>query len=403
MDLVRLSNSDKPFQKKYQPEILVENHSSLVWAERSFGSGDFVRESYDIEGTLRDLPVADENGEPIDTIVTLSDSIVPMVVEVHKVTKSLTGPPMITTTGRSFETILGRRTTLSREDRAEDVNGKQPLQMPTLSISDTINKPVPPWVVKHHSSAAAAHLVLNRILSTPDNAIPEVILGSLPPDLLVGALREFQVTPGNLYEWVAEQLQQDEISIVPMRPIDQVWPQVYFEFYKGRDRTSSVSFDVDFDQFPSTEYILSNAWWKNESEIAGANGSVIQTDGVVRTGMAKRISYTDQSQIAKSGIDTTPGSAEALVNLLRGLGTVDLQKQPQTVLFSGEISQQAASKYDSMRNQSSDPSYYYLGDKIALRGDYGLERYVRVAEFIRSEDASGESAYPTFSSLNMEQ
>lgn len=402
MDLIRLAGEEGPFQHKLQPERLVEGHSSLVWAERAFGGGDFVRESYDVAGTLRDLPILDDDGEPVDTIVSLADSVVPMVVEVHKITKSLTGPPMITTTGRSFETVLGRRSNLSRSEITGNPAGNQPKQIPTMDPTQTMIQPPKPWIVKNTSASAAAYHVMTQILAQPEDAIPELALAPLPSDLPVGQLIERQVSPGNLYEWSAQLFQQDLVSMVPVRPVEQTWPLVYLEFYLGRDRTTSVAFDVDFDQFTSSEYVFSTAWWKNESHIFGENGSVIQTDGINRTGLSKRVSFTDQSQIAKSGVTST-ADATALTNLLKGLGTVDLQKQPQTVLFSGEVSPQMASRYDSMRNKSDDPSYYYLGDKITLRGDYGLERYVRVAEFIRSEDPSGESAYPTFSSLNMEQ
>ena len=39
---------------------------------------------------------------------------------------------------------------------------------------------------------------------------------------------------------------------------------------------------------------------------------------------------------------------------------------------------------------------YGLGDILKLQDEYNLTRNVRVAEFIRSSDSSGESAYPAF-------
>lgn len=140
--------------------------------------------------------------------------------------------------------------------------------------------------------------------------------------------------------------------------------------------------------------------WKNVSQVTGANGSVEVTDGTTRTGLAKRISYTDQTSVATQSV--TGGNAPVLVNLLNGLGKTDLLKQPQTVMFSGEVSQNIAFKYDSMRERGDDPTTFYLGDVVSLKGDLYGSQMVRIAEFIRSQDASGESAYPTFVSLNAE-
>lgn len=408
MDLVRLSNTATPYIGKFRPEGFVEGHSSLVWTERYFQAGDFIRESYDIKGTLRDLPITNPlTGQAEDTLVGLTDSITTMVVEAHKISKSLTGPPTIQTTGRTFETVLDRRTTLSRI-ALTDSNGVRQKQVSTINSGSTANVVPGTWTVNSKSASAAAKHVVSEVLAQVGDEIPELAVlaeaGVFPEKYPNGTdlpVIEYQVPPGQLYDYLAEQLQADDIGVVSKRPTPGIaWPIITATIYKGRDRSVSVSFSTDFDQLTSSDYILSAALWKNVSQVTGANGSVEVTDGTTRTGLAKRISYTDQTSVATQSV--TGGNAPVLVNLLNGLGKTDLLKQPQTVMFSGEVSQNIAFKYDSMRERGDDPTTFYLGDVVSLKGDLYGSQMVRIAEFIRSQDASGESAYPTFVSLNAE-
>jgi len=43
---------------------------------------------------------------------------------------------------------------------------------------------------------------------------------------------------------------------------------------------------------------------------------------------------------------------------------------------------------------------YFLGDILRLDGEYGLSEFVRVSEFIRSDDSTGSKAYPTFETVS---
>lgn len=357
---------------QFRPKRLVEDHTSLVWAERYSAASDFQRDSEDIGGTLQKLPLYTVvGGVQVPTVVSLRDSDVPMIVETHKITKPLNGPPKIVTTGRSFETVLDRRTTI-----------KSPLG--TAKIQ--------PWTSSQKTAVDAAYEALNRIVTLGEanlaDQIPEIDIK--PPIRPAGyndsalPVRNIQVDPGELYSWVLGQIQTENYALRAVRPKDLSTSKVSIEIYTGTDRTTEIVFDARFDQFDNAEYLLSQAAWKNTSQVGGATDSVEVTDGNTYTGLNRRVSYFDGSQI------TTGLTGSTLDDAMTNLGKVDLAKQLETALFMGEVSRQMGSLYGKD---------YFLGDIVKLTGNYGLSQFVRISEFIRSEDNTGEKAYPTFASL----
>jgi hypothetical protein len=345
--------------------------------------GDFSRESSDIGGTLSALPlwktdssgkiVVDALGKPIpaNTVVTLRDSDVPMLVENHKIEKSLKGAPKITTTGRSFETILDRRTTINKP-----LGGGQAIKA---------------WTSVQKTAVDAAYDVMNQVvtqgLSSIKDKIPEIVIHApiRPPGYSAPSTNQnYQVDPGDLYAWVLQQIQADNYGIRAVRPSDPSTTTISIEIYSGVDRTKEVVFDARFDQFDNSTHLLSYLTWKNVDQVTGATDSLEVTDGGDYSGLNRRVTYFDGTQLA------TGAPSATLTNMLQNLGTVDLAKQLQTALFSGEVSRQLGNLYGKD---------YFLGDTVKLTGDYGLSQFVQISEFIRSEDNNGEKAYPTFASL----
>ncbi len=368
---------------QFLPARLVENHSSLIWTERHSTAGDFSRESSDIGGTLKALPIwkldasgkvmIDSFGNPIpaNTIVTLRESDVPMLVETHIIEKNLKNPPKITTIGRSFETVLDRRS--------------------------TINKPlgggaaVKPWTSVQKTAVDAAYDVMNQVVTLGNasvkDKIPEITIK--PPIRPAGysvptTNQNYTVDPGELYSWVLQQVQAENYGLRAVRPSDPSVTTISIEIYTGTDRTKEVVFDARFDQFDNSKHLLSNAGWKNVDQVTGSSDSLEVTDGNDYSGLNRRVGYFDGSQLAVGAPSAT------ITNMLQNLGTVDLAKQLQTALFSGEVSRQMGKLYGKD---------YHLGDIVKLTGDYGLSQFVQISEFIRSEDSNGEKAYPTFASI----
>lgn len=305
--------------------------------------------------------------------MTLRESTVPMVVEVHKIVKGLNKAPVLTVTGRSFETVLERRASAK-------VN-------PIQSIGKTGNYPRVQWIEMRDKASDAAYHAIRQILGDPANgiqpmlspndAIPEIKL--VPPaDLSSNVDNAFEIKPGNLYTVVMELINTNHHALKAVRPGPDS-DQVSLEIYNGADLTDTVVFNAKFDQFEESTYLLSETGSTNWAYVFSKQDSdvVSKTQAPEPTGLKRRVLYVDIS--GEEGVDT-PEARNT-----RGL--IELYKYNATALFDGKISSQVANGYNRD---------YFLGDIIRLDGEYGLSEFVRISEFIRSDDSTGSKAYPTF-------
>lgn len=362
----------------FQPARLVEGHSSLIWSERYSSVGDFSRESNDIAGTLKKLPLytlAPDGVTKLPTLVTLRETSVPMVVIAHKIAKPSSAPPTITTIGASAECLLNRRTTV-----VNPVGG-----------GSKIN----PYSAQALTGVDFVYDVMTRVVTNGQASLADKIpefdiqapirpVGYVPPS----STRNFAAELGELYSWALSGIADEGYGFRSVRPADTTKNKIAIQIYKGRDRTQQVVFDTRFDQIDDAQYLLSDAGWKNTDQVNGSADSLEVTDGGTYSGLSRRTIYNDASQTT-ANISAGSDLTQAMTNL----GLVDLAKNLPTALFSGEVSRQIAALYGDEVNG------YLLGDVVKLTGDYGLSQFVRVSEFIRSEDAEGEKAYPTFESL----
>lgn len=65
---------------------------------------------------------------------------------------------------------------------------------------------------------------------------------------------------------------------------------------------------------------------------------------------------------------------------------LELKKYNREIIFDGAISPLSTYKY---REQ------YFLGDKVTLSAEYGVEKTMIVSEYVRTEDQTGDRGYPT--------
>jgi hypothetical protein len=401
----------------FQPIDLVENYESLIWTERYSKAGDFQLTSTSIAKTIAALPT--------ETCVTLRDSTVPMLIEFHKIEKKKGETPKLTVLGRSYEACaLERRASV-----------KEPLGATTKSA----------WVLNAAKESDAAYLAIRTVIgdidryqsdvlvlssvpaavSPTNDPIPQIDL-TLPADYgvapwvstkyymqndlvsyggnyylatsLTGNLNQvptssptywtsttstkaYEIKTGDLYTTVKDLIVANNRGIKSVRP-DQNGTKIGVEIYNGADRTATVVFDARFDQFDDATYLLGAQGSANVAYVYGYLGSqlVLKTVAAEPSGMDRRVLALDETS------DQTTNNSD--VRRTRGL--VELYKNNATALFDGEVAQQVAEGYN--RN-------YFLGDILKLTGEYGLSQNVRVAEFIRSADAQGEKAYPTFEAV----
>lgn len=476
----------------FQLYDLIENYKSLVWTERYSSSGDFELKSNEVAATIKQLP--------LESFVTLRESTVPMIVEAHKIEKKKNAAPEITVTGRSFETVLERRASvqLIASDASKQVwtisankpsdaafmmmrtvlgdgpvyvSGFEvlPGRLPAVSEHDAIpeislTKPsdysLPEWNKNYSYSKGDVVGVYDYMyISLADenlNHDPRYVTqglweyfstsGALPPEGPVASYL-YSIEVKDLYSSALDLIAQNHRGLKAVRPTT-AGTQVGIEIYNGADLTSTVVFDVKFDQIDEAAYLLSFAGSTNIAYTYGWGGANIVSKtgdpdaplwsattvysigdrvnhrgvtyesglnsnlnsepymwGSMPTvgsgggsnylpwyvyepyvGLNRRVLVVDQSEN-----EALPSNTDyTLAELRRAKSLIELYKYNATALFDGSVSEQVAAGYNVD---------YNLGDILMIKGDYDLSEKVRVAEFIRSSDSSGEKAYPTFETV----
>lgn len=356
MELVKLNAN-------FQPDTLIENYESLVWTERYSTAGNFELVSENVSEVISLLPSS------TDTFVSLRDSNIVMLVENHKIEKKKGQAAQVTTTGRSIEApLLERRTTVPK-----NAIGLAPGE----------------WGISAKSSSDLAYYVMNFLLENPATALAADIFPQLtfpqPSDWNTGPTSEsYVVERGELYSWALKQVVANKHALKAERP-NLSGNKVAIRVYKGTDRSTSIVFDARFDDFDEATYLLSRKGSKNTAQVFGSTDSLEVNVGGPYTGLNRFVDYID----AISDTDgVSPGPT--LDEYLRNLGIVEIGNANKTEMFTGEISSQTAAEYGID---------YYLGDTVKLVGEYGLSQKVTISEFVRTSDATGEKAYPTFEAV----
>lgn len=394
MELVTLDGN-------YQPASLVERYASLIWTERYATAGDFELKTTDVERMIKLLPR--------ESMVSLRESTVPMIVENHKIEKKTGGAPEVTITGRSFESVLDRRASvlLTTTDGGLTFH-KIPWIIPADAPSDSayfgIRKIIgdlvdrrpeldPPLTQEQIDNLEGFQLGPQSPILTAEDALPMIDL-PLPADFVLVEPtdtmpeRQFEVKPGNLYSVVMELINANHHGLKAVRPSNGGAAKIAVEIYNGANLTArndpnSVVFDAKFDQFDDATYLLSeqgsanHAYVVSKTKFENVPKNTATAEIPAPTGIKRRVILVD---IASEDINDT-------ADVRRTRGLIELYKNNATALFDGHIAQQVATGYNRD---------YFLGDIIRLDGEYGLSEFVRVAEFIRSDDATGSKAYPTF-------
>lgn len=367
MDLVKL-NAAK------QPGPLIENFDSLIWTERFNATGDFQLISGNIESFMTMLPE--------QSIVSLRDSTVPMIVETHEIDRKKNTGAKLIIRGRPYESILDRRVS---------INGV------VAALGE--------WLVVAKIPSDVAHFIINQICVVGINDVADIfpadqVVFNTPVDYLTstGPVREFNVSRGNLLSTVLGLLQAEadaDTSTTPDTPklephgIRSIRPnavgtKIAIEIYSGVDRSAQILFDGQRDMLDDGRYLFSKVGSGNAAYVLGPTIAAKMHQGLtLPTGLDRRVILVDA---ASSGVE----SEEAL----RDEGSRAMSDAHVTASFDGSI------------NEDLSPYVYgvdyFLGDIVKMVGDYGLDEKVRVTEYIRSYGPDGYKAFPTLSSIEGE-
>lgn len=366
MDLMTLNAQN-------QPAKLIENYDSCIWTERFNRVGDFQIVTGNIEPFMQKLPEG--------TRLTLRDSNHVMVVETHQIERKKNQPQKLTIKGRSFESILDRRIAIQS----------------VSSLTGTAD-----WLVTAKTPSDVAHYIMVKIcvdglITAADIFEPAMVQFPTPSDYntSTGPAKAFAVPRGQLLNAVLGLLQSEaplDISTEPDTPaviqhgIRAVRPNasgtaIAIQVYTGTDRGSTVYFDARRELLDDGTYLFSKVGSANAAYGVAKGLAATMYEGAVEPkGLARRVTLVDGSQ---SNINA--------VGVLQEYMAQDLARASETALFDGSINPDL--------NPYRYGVHYNLGDIVKVAGDYGLDTKARVTEYIRTEDVTGDHAYPTLETI----
>lgn len=426
-----------------QPEKVIDTYSSLVWTERYSKSGDFQLTTNNIADTIKMIP--------LESLVTLRNSTVPMVVEVFKIEKPKDGVPVLTVTGRSFESVLERRVAVrtpmgSARDswiaKASKPSDAAYLAMRTVlgdfGVYTTVGvsaATIPLTIPTPAGGSTAGTTIQILPLISPavsvNDAIPEVSL-TLPADFEIPEWdTSVTYSVGDIvgYGTAIYQALQTGTGNTPAGGGDAYWSELFTgltmtwgaaesyeigpkDLYNSvmellaqnhhglkavRPEPGETTIGIEvYNGADLTEDVVFNAkfdQFDKSTYLLSAAGSA-NVDYVYSSTSSQQVLKTtapEPSGLSRRVIITELTEAsddDPDVRTSRGLA--DLYQNNATALYDGEIAEQIAVGYNIN---------YFLGDIIRLDGEYGLSEFVRVAEFIQTSDSSGTKAYPAFEAV----
>lgn len=220
-----------------------------------------------------------------------------------------------------------------------------------------------------------------------------------------GAAVKLGIRYGPLYASILEVAKTYEIGMKIIFDIEQPNP-LGFLSYKGLDRTSTqsenpvVRFSPAMDSFTDIEELQSISSLKTQTYVFAPGLNPDEGDPDLRTtpgvGSLSGSQYTGfdlrASQVFADDIttDQVGGSSSTLLDILNNRAQTELMNNSFVKTVDGEIVPD---------NQFQYGIHYNLGDIIEVEGNTGTVQKARVTEYIRSQDSSGEKAYPTVSAI----
>lgn len=405
MDLLRLNRNT------YFPDEMVNNWKNLVWTERFVASGDFQLVTSEIEEMRALIPEG--------SFVCLRDSPEVMMVGTHKIGRN-------SEDGTYEVTITGRSVTSKFADRGwyAAANDER-------------------WPMKKQYSIANAAVVVawNSICNTGLYDVtkpPPEVWASLDEDILpnvcitdsttitTAARKWFLEGKDDHYTALLKILLRGRLGIRSIRPfydgayaspsarvasvstdgtlgvtLQSDISKLRFDIYNGLNRTENqsinerVTFHHDRGDLENDEYLYSLDNYKNVAWVRGNKDSGLSGVAYYRgyTGVPPNNTYPGWSRysLLVDGDARGDMSLPEYRDYLSQLGETALDEHDYVAMYSAAI---------SPNNSYTYLEDYRLGDYVTLHGDFGLSKYMRVNEYIRSEDENGESAYPTLAEIN---
>jgi hypothetical protein len=360
--------------RNFQKEFIIDGFSSVIWTERYYGDSEVELTTSLTPRSISRLPVG--------TFLGIKDSDEVMILETANMESGslkLKGISLLSWLDNRFV-----RASAAHEDRYLYLTG--PVGQLLWDLVYYFTNPTSPYLdgTTDIGIANPSQLAIPGIdLGDYDTSGDEVTLG-IPYGPLYKAMKDIATT----YE-IGMKLTLDDVTDVSY--------SLGFRSYRGLDRTSSqivnqvVRFSPDMESFTDIKELQSISGFKTLAYTfaPGNPGGLATTPGVSRltgsqySGFDLRAMMEFEEDITTDQVGT---DAAVLLDILNSRADNALTKNPFVKAVDGEIVPESQLKYGI---------HYNLGDIIEVQGNSGTVNAARVTEYIRSQDATGEKAYPT--------
>lgn len=399
MDVVTVSKKD------YSLGRLVENLSTKIWTERFQDPGqcEFHTEAIGYGRSIL----------PEGAFCSIRNSNEVMIIENHTIQKSpQTDVPELVITGRTLDSFLENR------QWHAGAYGKQA----KMAQHYTVRQAVEIWIWNSIVNDTGNDVINTDASNSTSDVLPNVVVSDSVPAASDGDSQARKVANGDIYTQMRAFLTMGKLGIRIIRPngtkgkkvsvsgsgdfsTDHVDPfnKLRFDIYQGRDLTGRVNFTED--DLLDAQYLFNIAAFKTGAFVDGDVRSHYVTDPDAlpgpNTGWNKRDGYVDGGSMDDPKYPSGATDAEKATILenhkddfedsLKDQGLKQLRKDWKKIAIIGNTSISPFTPHKYGHN-------YRLGDRVSVRGKYGIHQNMWVTEFIRSEDeVNGEVGYPTLS------
>lgn len=423
MDIIRLG---APFSSMYLPDnSVIEGYSSMIWTERYQTFGEFELRTVRVSELMALLPEM--------TLISHRDTDEVMVVESHIIETDDDEVETLLVKGRSLDAFLEHRHVEAKYNKKRKLRKNYPSagaaqvlvwnSVDNASGKDVTREDDFSWTTKDRIPNV---MVSDSVDDYDDNRRWWVQEGPLYPqlmDILVrGDLGIRVLRPDGPYESTNIQRVTVDSALATRgnitRDLIATTTALRFDIYQGKDRSHTqstlpvVGFNYIRDDIENDNYIFSVKDYKTACEImSGKGGPDVYRNGTQEAyvGLERRVMSFDAGEPEEPDKPTYPGKnasdaeqtqydtklsdwedkveeitaeflEDAEKDALRGL-----KKTNKVYLFSGDISPLADYTYKT---------HYNLGDTVTLYGKYGETERMIVSEYVRTDDADGDSGYP---------
>lgn len=341
---------------------VIDYYKSIIWTRRFYEPGDF---ELCVEASVENIDLLRKDRfvcRDIDYDNNTGAYTSVMIIEYIQITTSYEDGDTLLVQGRDLKSILSKRIVWTQ-----------------TVLSSTLENNI--------------RSVLTQNIISPSITARKISNFTLGSTIGGTSSVQIQLTGDNIGEWLTEILTANELGY----DMQLANGNFVFTLCRGVDRSYDQSvnpyvvFSPTFENLLTSDYVSDSKDARNVALVAGeGEGTARKTataGASASSGMARSELYVDARDLSTDTEGGTLTPAEYTAQLItRGIEA--LSECQSAEVFEGQI--------DGGTNFVFGTDYF-LGDKVEIVNEYGVQLSARIIEIIDSEDESGRTIIPTFS------